>query len=551
MWIRPVLRAMGCVSSTLFLTGLASSGGAGTAGTAGTAAPSEAAAAPSAPTLVSAGATTANASSYSLGDVSFSAGHLYLAFLTLSDSGGAVDRTPGIVGDGTTWTQIDAGEASASNSGVTAYRFVPTQNTASVPLRTGTLSTVHEGLQSSIVEVAANVDPDAPVAQYAAGSAGSSTGYTRTLPAAPQADSLVVGVFAHGANEGSTPNVGWTEVPGTDLGHGSPARSAHVIYDDTSPAATAGSTWATSSTRRGIVLEVPSATAAPPLTSLSDAAAGDLCGGCADTANRVRDIDPDAVFTMGDLAYANGLLSEFQQKYGGGTTPPTRWGAADIKGITLPGYGNHDCFDVLRDTGATKQGCDDAVTYFGPDASFGTDIPGTPGSYYTVLGSWLVVHLNSAGDVGTGQATSTEVTQQNTALQNILAADPHACEVVLWHHPRYSSGEHGNINYVDPWFETAYANGVDIVLNGHDHDYERFAPQDGNGNAVADGVREFVVGTGGAATRTFAAAKPHSQVRIVDKGVLSLQLGDSGYTWAFVDDITGAVDDAGSGTCRP
>jgi hypothetical protein len=510
------------------------------------------AAAPAAPTLASAGVTTANATSYSLGNASFSAGHLYLAFVTLSESGGAVDSTPGVVGAGTTWTKIDSGEASFSNSGLTAYRFVPTEDATDVPLRTGTLSTGHEGVQFSVVEVAGDIDQDTPIAQYAAGNANSGTGYTRTLAAAPRADSLVFGAFAHGANEGSTPNAGWTEVAGSDLGHGSPARAAHVIYDGTTPGATAGSTWATSSSRRGIVLEVPSAAAEPPPTNVSVVAAGDLCGGCADTANRVRDLDPDAVVTMGDLAYSNGLLSEFQAKYGGGTEPPTRWGASAVKGITLPGYGNHDCYDVPRSSGTTKQGCEDAVTYFGPDSNFGTDIPGTPGTYYTVLGEWLVVHLNSAGQVGTGQATSAEIAQQNAALQDILATDTHSCEVVAWHHPRYSSGEHGNIGFVDPWYETAYANGVDVILNGHDHDYERFAPQDGDGNAVANGIRQFVVGTGGISPRPFSAVKPNSEVRIVDRGVMSMQLRDDGsYSWAFVDDITGAVDDAGTGTCRP
>ncbi|MGH3367953.1 MAG: metallophosphoesterase family protein, partial [Nocardioidaceae bacterium] len=252
-----------------------------------------------------------------------------------------------------------------------------------------------------------------------------------------------------------------------------------------------------------------------------------------------------------DLAYDNGLLSEYQLKYGGGTSPQSRWGAPAIKNITLPGYGNHDCYDVPRDTGVTKQGCDDAVSYFGPDSAFGTDIPGTPGSYRTVLGDWLVVHLNSAGQVGTGMATAEEMTQQHTALQNILQSDGHRCEMVIWHHPRYSSGLHGNADFVDPWYETAYANGVDVILNGHDHEYERFAPQDGNALAVADGIREFVVGTGGIALRQFHTVQPNSQVRIVDKGVLSMMLRDTGYSWEFVDDTTAAVDDAGSASCHP
>lgn len=287
-------------------------------------------------------------------------------------------------------------------------------------------------------------------------------------------------------------------------------------------------------------------------TSVTIAAAGDLCGGCGRTSQRVAEVDPDVVVTMGDLAYDEGLLAEFHEKYGGGTDPARRWGRPSIKDITLPGYGNHDCYDVPRDTGATKQGCDDAVTYFGPDTDFGTDIPGTPGSYHTVVGDWLVVHLNSAGQEGTGQATATEVADQRTALEQVLLGDAHTCELVIWHHPRYSSGGHGNNQFIDSWYETAYSYGVDVILNGHDHDYERFAPQDGDGNAVPDGIRQFVVGTGGVKPRAFKTVQPHSLVRIVDKGILTMALGsDATYSWAFLDDETAAVDDAGSGTCRP
>jgi hypothetical protein len=284
------------------------------------------------------------------------------------------------------------------------------------------------------------------------------------------------------------------------------------------------------------------------------AAAGDICGNptaCTNTSNRIADLAPDFVVTMGDLAYDDGLSSEFQSGYGGGTTPQTRWGRPSIKDITLPGYGNHDCYDVPRDTGETKQGCADAVAYFGQDSQFGTDIPGTPGSYYAVRGEWLIVHLNSAGGEGSGEATDDEIASQNDALQQVLQTDEHACEIVLWHHPRYSSGEHGDADFVDPWFETAYANDVDIVLNGHDHDYERFEPQDGDGDSAADGVREFVVGTGGADLRDFADIKPNSAVRIVDQGILTMQLYDDGtYSWAFLDDVTAAVDDSGSGSCH-
>jgi acid phosphatase type 7 len=279
------------------------------------------------------------------------------------------------------------------------------------------------------------------------------------------------------------------------------------------------------------------------------AAAGDLCGGCRGTASRVAAVAPDFVVTIGDHAYSNGLLSEFRKKYGGGTVPETRWGRPTIKDITLPGYGNHDCMDYPRRTGAIKQGCDGAIAYFGPDSAHGTDIPGTAGSYFTVIGDWLLVHLNSAGDQGKGVATPAEVATQNAALQDVLAADTHTCEVVVWHHPRYSSGDNSPFPFVDPWFRSAARLGVDVVLSAHDHSYERFAPVDESGRAAADGTRQFVAGTGGANPHQFSRVDPNSQARVSSRGILTMQLRVSGYNWAFLNEA-GTVRDSGSDTCH-
>jgi hypothetical protein len=295
----------------------------------------------------------------------------------------------------------------------------------------------------------------------------------------------------------------------------------------------------------------PPVTPDPLAAGVTLAAAGDLCGGgCGRTAQRVSAVDPDVVATIGDHAYSNGLLSEFRQKYGGGTVPEGKWGRPSIKNITLPGYGNHDCYDYPRRTGATKQGCDGAVAYFGPDSNFGTDIPGTAGSYSTVVGDWLLVHLNSAGDQGSGVATAGEVSQQNAALRDVLTSDPHRCEVVIWHHPRYSSGHNSPFPFVDPWFRTAHDLGADVVLSAHDRGYERFAPLDARGRPVASGLRQFVVGTGGAGLHEFTRVDPGSQAQVEAHGVLILQLRATGYDWAFLNARTGAAQDSGSGTCR-
>ena len=515
--------------------------------------PSDAAAG-SVPMLVAAGTSSGDASSYPLGTMSFAAGHLYVVFMHLSENGSAVDKTPGLVGGGTTWTQVNATEAAAGMMGLTAYHLSPSSDLPNVALSTGALSTVHEGFWFTVLEIPSGFDAAAPIAQFRGKRLESTSSLTATLPASPAADSLVLAAFAHAAAESSMPGADWTEVPGSDLTHAAPVRGAHVIFDDVSASASPSSSWSTTARARGLAIEVR-AQGGGQADGVTLAGAGDICGeptACTNTSNRIADFAPDVVVTMGDLAYANGLLSEFRNKYGGGTTPQSRWGRPSIKSITLPGYGNHDCYDVPRTTGATKQGCDDAVAYFGPDSQFGTDILGTPGSYHTVRGEWLIVHLNSAGDVGSGDATPAEIASQNAALDDVLSADQHSCEIVIWHHPRYSSGEeHGNNAFVDPWFETAYAHGVDVVLNGHDHDYERFEPQDGNGNAVANGVREFVVGTGGIWTRPFGTIQPNSAKRIRDRGILTMALNDDGsYSWAFLDDVSAAVDDSGSDTCH-
>ena len=286
------------------------------------------------------------------------------------------------------------------------------------------------------------------------------------------------------------------------------------------------------------------------------AGAGDICGNltpCMNTSNRVIDVNPDIVTTYGDLAYNDGLLSEFNNKY------DPRWGRAAIYDETMPGYGNHDCYDVPRSTGATKQGCDGAVSYFGTDAQIvsridantpcnATDLStgSVPGTYSAVCGDWLLVSLNSAGNVGSGQATSAEVSSQNTALQTLLANDSHTCELLYWHHARWANGDHENNPHVDPWWDTAVAQGVDVVLNGHAHSYERFPQMNAAGNASAGGTREFVIGTGGAGPdggfANATPATPDEQLR--DYGIGVFELNASSYDFEFLDDQTGAVDDS-------
>ena len=132
-----------------------------------------------------------------------------------------------------------------------------------------------------------------------------------------------------------------------------------------------------------------------------------------------------------------------------------------------------------------------------------------------------------------------------------LAASKARCTFAIWHHPRFSSGEHGNDTDVAPFWRALYAAGADVVINGHDHDYERFAPQDPNAPTDrARGIREFVVGTGGAALRTFPTTAANSELRAsVSHGVIRLVLHPTSYDWSFIP-TTGDVTDAGSGPCH-
>jgi len=140
---------------------------------------------------------------------------------------------------------------------------------------------------------------------------------------------------------------------------------------------------------------------------------------------------------------------------------------------------------------------------------------------------------------------------QERWLRADLAAHPRACVAAVWHHPLFSSGEHGPNPAVAPLWRALEEAGADVVLNGHDHDYERFAPQTWTGTASASGMREFVVGTGGAALRSFPRVAVNSEVRNASThGVLRLTLRPTGYDWVFVPVAGRTFTDAGSADCH-
>jgi hypothetical protein len=249
-------------------------------------------------------------------------------------------------------------------------------------------------------------------------------------------------------------------------------------------------------------------------------AAGDLCGdptSCASTANLVDAIDPDAVLTLGDNAYEDGTLAQYETYY------RPNWGRFD--GKVYPAPGNHDFHT------ANAHGYRD---YFGVRA---------PGLYYSYdLGAWHVVSLAGSG---------VSVDTQDAWLQADLAAHPSDCLLAYWHEPRFSSGEvHGNSSAYAPLWTTLYAAGADVILNGHDHNYQRYGRLDPSGRAAPAGAREFVVGTGGWGHYGFTTTSPMPEVRnATTYGVLKLTLHPGSYDWRFVAAGGSTFLDSGSDTC--
>jgi hypothetical protein len=328
-----------------------------------------------------------------------------------------------------------------------------------------------------------------------------------------------------------------------------------VITNPSSTAVSLRSREAGASTAPQLLVE----TSVTPPTTTSDpvvAAAGDIaCTTAAVTSGSachygltasVITSDPSItdVLTLGDLQYECGDYANFLRFY-----DPT-WGL--FRARTHPAIGNHEYL------AAPTSGCAAASTvpaqgYF--DYWNGVGVASGPagsrdGGYHSFnVGSWHLIALNSncskAGGCG---ATS----PQATWLRNDLAAHPTACTLAYWHHPLFSSGEHGNNSSVAPFWDILQGAGVEVVLNGHDHDYERFTPQTAAGVAApTTGIREFVVGTGGKSHYTFTAVKPNSAVRNGDTfGVLKLTLHPQGYDWRFAPEAGKTFTDAGSDTCH-
>lgn len=281
----------------------------------------------------------------------------------------------------------------------------------------------------------------------------------------------------------------------------------------------------------GVVLssasvDVPLSIPPAPVADAVLVGAGDMAEcGRQETELTARLVDgiPGSVFVAGDLVYPYGSSTNYAQCF-----DPT-WGRH--KWRMFPAPGNHD-WQV--DGGAAYYG------YFGLFAG-----PSGDGYYHWHLGAWHLLTLNSNIPAGPGSR------QYEWVKQN-LEAHQTPCMLAMWHHPVFSSGQNGNSRVMRDIWRLMHQFGVDVVLTGHDHTYERFAPQDGDGRPDPRGIREFVVGTGGYSLYALGRREPNSEVfENRTWGVLKLTLKSTSYDWEFVPIPGQSFRDFGSAPCSP
>jgi hypothetical protein len=259
------------------------------------------------------------------------------------------------------------------------------------------------------------------------------------------------------------------------------------------------------------------------LVGAGDIANCDMLGGARATAALLDKIG-GTVFTLGDHAYPSGTAKQFEDCY-----EPT-WGRH--KGRTRPTLGNHD---ILTERGRPY------FEYFGDNAG-----PRGRGYYSYDLGPWHIISLNGTAVVDAGSP-------QSRWLREDLASHSSDCVLAYWHMPLFSSGPHGGGSEMKEVWKVLHDAGADVVVNSHDHMYERFAPLNRDGKPDPErGIRVFLVGTGGAGVYKMKKPAAHSEVRDnTTYGVLKFTLRKGRYTWEFIPMAGQAFTDSGSAVCSP
>ncbi len=335
-----------------------------------------------------------------------------------------------------------------------------------------------------------------------------------SLESGANAPQLVV-TFSGGSTATNTPN---------------PTPTSSAVFTSTpTPTRTATLSVTLTPTPTSIFTSSPTPTSAS--TDPVILAAGDIasCNSSGDSKTAALiNANPNAVvLTMGDNAYPDGAPTDFSNCYN-----PT-WGA--FLNRTHPSIGNHEYLTT------------NASGYFGYFGAAAGDP--TKGYYSFNLGDWHIIAINSNCSKVGGCSSGTP---QESWLKADLAANHNICTLAYWHHPRFSSGQNGSFTSMQPIWQDLYNAGAEIVLNGHDHDYERFAPQTPTGGLDnAQGIQEIVAGTGGSNNTPFVTTLPNSLVQNATSfGVLKLTLHPTSYDWQYVPIAGQTFTDSGSATCH-
>ena len=277
----------------------------------------------------------------------------------------------------------------------------------------------------------------------------------------------------------------------------------------------------------GSDLRLPSAPGPNDVAVLVGAGDIAVCGSAGSIATgRLLDGQPGTVFVAGDIAYPDGTAEQFRNCY------EPAWGRH--KDRTRPAPGNHE----YGSPGAAPY-----FAYFGANAG-----PSGLGYYMYRKGTWQVFSLNSNSESGDRRA------QIDWLTRELDAPGASACTVAYFHHPRFSSGPHGVIPpmaVVTEMWRALYGAGADVIISAHEHFYERFAPQTTEGVPDSQfGIRQFVVGTGGAPLTQPVRRLANSETVLSTFGALRLTLDSDSYRWEFLSSEGGAILDAGTGACH-
>jgi hypothetical protein len=246
-----------------------------------------------------------------------------------------------------------------------------------------------------------------------------------------------------------------------------------------------------------------------------------------DTARLIAYLNPTVIAALGDNQYEAGAIAAYAGSF------DNAWGM--FKDRIRPAVGNHEY--------KTR----DAAGYFG---YFGRRAGAAGRGWYAYrLGTWRIIVLNSNCDEVGGCGPGSD---QHRWLLAELASNRRLCTLAYWHHPRFSSGPHGDHDDVVPFWDALYDARADVVLSGHDHTYERFAPMAPDGRLDASrGIRQFVVGTGGKSHYPIRRPRPNSVVHDDETyGVLRLTLRSGRYDFRFVPVAGESFADSGTGRCR-